>query len=82
MSKKIIDTIVRNLREAGYEVDVQRCITISNAICTVLFIFSIADIFKYGIKEHFKRAYSEPGKQLLLGFVVEILVIFSCIEKK
>lgn len=82
MTKRALDTIVKNVREAGYEIDIQRVLTISNAICTVLFVFSIADIIKYGFKEHMKRAYSEPGKQFLLGFVVELLVILSCIEKR
>lgn len=82
MSKKIIDTVVRKVRKMGYEVDVQRCITISNAICTLLFILSVADIIKYGFKEHMKRAYSNPLQQFGLGVIIEVLVILSCTKKQ
>lgn len=48
----------------------------------VLGVLGIADIAHYGFKEHMKRAYTNPVKQFLIGLVIELLIILSCIEKE
>lgn len=43
---------------------------------------TIASIAKHGLKDHLKRAWSNPGKQYCLGLAIGVAMIASCIEDK
>lgn len=75
-TKKAFSDATGNLELNG-----EKMIERSNTLVIVLGILSIADIIHYGFKEHTRRAYSNPVKQFLLGALIEIGVILSCIEK-
>lgn len=56
----------------------QRC----SGVTTVLTVFSIASICKYGFKEHMRRAWcKDVGKQCLLGLIISGILFVSCIER-
>lgn len=78
----VSQSIRKNIEETGKTINAEKLQHELVGVQIALGGLTVASIAKHGIKNHLKRAWSNPGKQYLLGTIIGAVMIASCIEDK